>query len=498
MRSVAELRRRITRPALPAAAGVQQLGAAVLSSVIAAALAAGPATAQPAVPPVRQDMACGSTWLDPAHPVRPDAHLQRLGMPRAWQLSRGSGQVIAIIDTGVAPHPRLPRLRGGGDLVAGGDGLADCDAHGTLVAGLAAAAPGPDGFSGIAPEAEIVSIRQSSTILSPVVPAGAGTASASDPAGRQEPAPGSIPAGGSGSITTLAAAIRAAADAGATVINVSEVACVPRGTRLDDADLTAALDYAVHERDIVVVAAAGNTEGACADSNPLAPDPRDSLGTDQVRTIVSPAWYDDLVLTVGATDVDGTAARFTVPGPWVDVAAPGVGLTSLSVSGPGARGPVPDIASAVVNGRGEMAVLDGTSFAAPVVAGVVALVRSRFPELTAPQVMDRISGTATGAGSRRGSDLRIGAGLVDPVAALSVPGRPPVERTAAPVPLAVSAAAEGDPVARARAAQLAAAGGAAVLVLAGALWVRRQASSRDQPPSVPVSSCSGGAVCGES
>lgn len=439
--------------------------AATLATVCGPATLAGAQPAPTPAPRLHQDMACSSTWLDPAHPVRSDAHLHRLGMSQAWHLSRGSGQVIAVIDTGVAPHARLPRLRGVGDLVGDGDGLEDCDGHGTLVAGLAAATPGPDGFSGIAPEAEVVSVRQSSRVLTPV----------DDPQGPAAPGAPSSPAGppGAGSVTSLAAAIRAAADAEADVINISEVACVPRGVRLDDTDLTAALEYAVHERDIVVVAAAGNVEGTCTEGNPHVPDPRDPLGVDQVRTVATPAWYDDLVLTVGAVDTDGTAAPFTLPGPWVDVAAPGVGLTSLSVQGPGARGPVPDTATSVVNGRGQMAGLDGTSFAAPQVAGLAALIRARFPQLTAPQVIDRIVGTATGAGSRRGTDLRIGAGTIDPVAALSTPARPRTERVASPAPLATAHTDPADPRVRRRAAQVAGGAAVAIALLGGGLWVRR-------------------------
>jgi membrane-anchored mycosin MYCP len=64
-----------------------------------------------------------------------DAMLNYAG---AWQFSRGAGQKIAVIDTGVAPNPRLPGLEGGGDYVSSSDGLVDCDAHGTLVAGLIA------------------------------------------------------------------------------------------------------------------------------------------------------------------------------------------------------------------------------------------------------------------------------------------------------------------------------------------------------------------------
>ena len=69
--------------------------------------------------------------------------------------------------------------------------------------------------------------------------------------------------------------------------------------------------------------------------------------------------------------------------------------------------------------RGEdgSAPLNGTSFAAPFVAGTAALVRARFPELSARQVMDRIIATAHAPGT--GHDQKVGHGVVDPVAALT-------------------------------------------------------------------------------
>src|SRR5690606_6969255 len=73
----------------------------------------------------------------------------------------------AVIDTGVKPGPRLPNVDGGGDYVANGDGLTDCDGHGTLVAGIIAGQPGDDAFSGVAPAARILSIRQTSPRYSP-------------------------------------------------------------------------------------------------------------------------------------------------------------------------------------------------------------------------------------------------------------------------------------------------------------------------------------------
>ena len=80
--------------------------------------------------------------------------------------------------------------------------------------------------------------------------------------------------------------------------------------------------------------------------------------------VALPGWFGDDLLTVGAVGPDDRPAAFTVPGPWVDVAAPGTGVRSLSVDG------------------GTGAPLDGTSFAAPYVAGLAALIRERRPDLT--------------------------------------------------------------------------------------------------------------------
>lgn len=69
-------------------------------------------------------------------------YMEMLNLNEAWQFGRGGGVKVAVIDTGVTPHPRLPHLIPGGDYVmAGGDGLSDCDAHGTIVASMIAAAP---------------------------------------------------------------------------------------------------------------------------------------------------------------------------------------------------------------------------------------------------------------------------------------------------------------------------------------------------------------------
>ena len=130
---------------------------------------------------------------------------------------------------------------------------------------------------------------------------------------------------------------------------------------------------------------------------------------DTATVVVSPAWYDDYVLTVGSIDAHGEPSSFTLAGPWVDVAAPGEGVVSLSSSGIG-------LANALGGKQGPVP-LSGTSYAAPVVSGLAALIRSRFPQLTARQVMQRITATAHHPPGRR--DPRVGAGPVDFLAAVS-------------------------------------------------------------------------------
>jgi membrane-anchored mycosin MYCP len=246
----------------------------------------------------------------------------------------------------------------------------------------------------------LISIRQSSTKFGP----------AADPS-----------AAGFGDVDTMARAVRTAADLGASVINISSVACARVGPGLDDRALGAALAYAVDVKNTVVVVAAGNIgAGQC-------PAQQADATRDSATVVVSPAWYDDYVLTVGSVNVRGEPSAFTMAGPWVDVAAPGEGVVSLSSTGGG-------LANAVGGQQGS-APLSGTSFAAPVVTGLAALIRSRFPTWTARQVMQRIKATAHHPPG--GWDPLVGAGLVDVLAAVSTdtPTAPPAPpaRTSAPI-----------------------------------------------------------------
>ncbi|WP_099288205.1 type VII secretion-associated serine protease mycosin [Mycobacterium persicum] len=326
-----------------------------------------------------------------------------LNLPAAWQFSRGDGQLVAIIDTGVQPGPRLPNVDGGGDFLDSTDGLTDCDGHGTLVAGVVAGQPGNDGFAGVAPAARLLSIRVTSAKFSPRTSGG-------DPTLARAAI----------DVDTLSRAIVHAADLGARVINISAVTCLPADRTVDQSALGAAIRYAAVDKDAVIVAAAGNSGaagsgggGSSCDSNPLTDlsrpdDPRNWAG---VTSISIPSWWQPYVLSVASLAPDGQPSKFTMAGPWVGIAAPGENILSVS------NGDGGGLANGLPNDHEQLVPISGTSYAAGYVSGVAALVRSRYPGLSAGEVVRRITATAHN-GARAPSNI-VGAGAVDPVAALT-------------------------------------------------------------------------------
>ena len=391
-------------------------GLAITATVALTILAAPPAAA--IVPPVINPAALPPDTTGPEQPleqrkacmgafategavfVDPQWSQRYLQLAEAHKWSTGKDVLVAVIDTGVNPSPRVPAEPGGDYLTPDGNGLSDCDAHGTLVASLMAGRPNPDdAFVGVAPDARIVSIRHTSEAFSP-------TGIQPDPNDPNQSRP-------AGSVRTLARAIVHAANMGAKVINISLTACIKATERIDQDSLGAAVRYAVVEKDAVIVAAAGNQNegglgGSCVQNQPPSPaNPGDPYGWANVVTIVTPAWYSPLVLSVGAITEQGRPADFSMSGPWVSAAAPGersVALfNNLAVNArPGDEGPVD---------------INGTSFASAYVAGLAALVRSKYPNLTANQVIDRILRTARHPGE--GRDNTQGYGPVDALAALT-------------------------------------------------------------------------------
>lgn len=417
----------------------RQTGSACLAVSFAAALwacpsalAIAPPAIDPGVPPpggnpgpaqpMEQRGPCTTSGVIPgSDPAVATPSQTMLNLPAAWQFSRGDGQLVAIIDTGVRPGPRLPNVDPGGDFVETTDGLTDCDGHGTLVAGLIAGQPGDDGFAGVAPAARVLSIRMTSAKFSPRTPGGG------DP----------VLARASLDVATLGRAIVHAADLGAKVINVSAVTCLPADRPVDQAALGAAIRYAAVDKDAVIVAAAGNNGptgsvagGTSCDSNPLTDlsRPDDPRNWAAVKSVSIPSWWQPYVLSAASLTPDGQPSKFSMAGPWVGVAAPGENIVSVSNRDGGG------LANGLPDEHQQLVALSGTSYAAGYVSGVAALVRSKYPQLTATQVVRRITATAHN-GARAPSNV-VGAGSVDPVAALTwdLPaGNPPGAASTKPV-----------------------------------------------------------------
>ncbi|WP_431933438.1 type VII secretion-associated serine protease mycosin [Micromonospora sp. RP3T] len=189
----------------------------------------------------------------------------------------------------------------------------------------------------------------------------------------------------------IAKAVRWAVDNGARVVNLS------LGGGGDSPALAAALDYAF-ARDVVVVACTGN------------------LATSTTTKVWYPA-REPGVLAVTGLDRDSE------------------NLWSGSITGHETTLSAPATALYGARSRGGYWRVQGTSFAAPLVAATAALVRARYPRMPAGDVVNRLISTARDLGPT-GRDDRFGYGMVDPVAALTADvapvGRNPLDDNAAP------------------------------------------------------------------
>lgn len=269
--------------------GLRSAGRIVAAGLVAAGLGiavplivAGPVmadTTTPDIPPLAKD---GCTTGAATRSTQLSWAQKRLDTKQVWQLTRGAGVTVAVIDSGVdKTHPQLAgRVKPGADLVGtSGSGDTDpCTGHGTFVAGIIAAAP-VDGtpFAGIAPEVTIVPYRQSE-----------GT--------------------GGGKADTLGNAIHKAVDDGANVINVSVA------TNDSTANLAGAVAYA-ESHNVLIVASVANE---AASGNP----------------VTYPSGYPT-VLGVGAVDQNGKRAQFSEVGDFVDLVGPGVDVVSTGPRGVG-------------------------------------------------------------------------------------------------------------------------------------------------------------------
>ena len=314
-------------------------------------------------------------------------HLRDIGLPQAWDISTGSRNVIvAVIDTGVRPdHPDLaPNLIAGYDFITDttrardGNGP-DADPtdpgdlsvgssssfHGTHVAGtVGAVGDNGIGVSGVAWNVSIMPLR--------VLGKGGGTSF--------------------DLIQSIRYAARLSNNTGALPARRADIINMSLGggafSQSEQNAITAARDAGV-----IVVAAAGN-DGSAAFSYP--------------------ASYTG-VNSVSATTISRTRAAYSNFGSAIDVAAPG-GNNGTDINGDG-------VGDGVVSTIGDdttdtlrlgYTALNGTSMAAPHVAGVIALMKSVLPTMTPGLFESELSaGRLTDDAGARGRDDNFGQGIIN-------------------------------------------------------------------------------------
>lgn len=301
------------------------------------------------------------------YPGRPWS-LQRVLLDELWSQSRGKGVRVAVIDTGVdVTNPQLTDavdVKSGRNLLPknlkddDGDPIERGKENGTT-----------DTVGHGTKVAGIIAAR-------PVKGTGfVGLAPESTIIPIQQ-----NDAEGHGTADSLARAIRYAVQAGAGVINISQDTS---NAVKPTSDLELAINEAL-DQNIVVVASAGN----------------DGLGGNVKPTY--PASYKG-VLAVAASDRNNERASFSQAGEFVGVAAPGVDMISTVPKG----GHCSD---------------NGTSFSAPYISGVAALIKAKHPNWTAQEIVAQIEQTAER--TTAGHDRLVGWGVVDPVRALTEDERP--------------------------------------------------------------------------
>jgi len=279
----------------------------------------------------------------------------------AWQSgATGKGVKLAIIDTGI--NPALPEFAGRIDSasrdVAGSRPLEDTDGHGTAVAAVAAGARNDAQNLGVAFNATIVALRADQP--------GSCADTSSD-------------AGCAFYDSAIAEGVDAARLAGARVINMS-LGGDPAG-----APLLAAIGRAVNAGIVIVISAGndGDDPAKAANADPFA---LSAATAYPGKIIIAGALDGTLTQLAGFSNLAGTGSQFY-----------------LSALGKSVR---------TIDHTGTGYLYSGTSFAAPIITGAVALLAQAFPNLSGEQIIDILFKSADDLGAA-GTDTSFGRGRLN-------------------------------------------------------------------------------------
>ena len=276
--------------------------------------------------------------------------LKELHVPQSWDVTRGDGINVYVLDTGHPNHPDLPNCKFSKNCVPK-EPADDLNGHQTAVMGVISAASNDDGMVGVAPECMVYTVK------------------VMDKDGL----------GNSVAILTGLAHCLDLVKAGGP--DRPHLLCMSLGTPSKLPHPIYAVIKELYALNVPIICAAGNSGN---------------------RGVDYPARYPECI-AIGAFDENGNPAKFSAVGDRLDFSAPGVGIYTTWLDK-------------------EYAKLNGTSFAAPFMAGVVALLLSKHAKqeragekndcVTVPQIRAHLIKYSNDKGVL-GRDQNFGYGVVD-------------------------------------------------------------------------------------
>ena len=279
---------------------------------------------------------------DPDDTYRDDQWaINKISLPNAWNVTTGSNSVsVGIIDSGIATNH--PDLAGRVDstlsksFVSGSTYSTDSTGHGTQVAGvIAAKTNNTAGISGVCWNIKLVSLK--------------------------------VTSGDYAMLSVIAEAIDHAEGNGISILNCSY------GSKTDNAPAP--------ENVIILRNSINNYSGLFVCSAGNAPEGYAGTNLDIIPIYPAAIKSNNTICVGASTNADTIRFSSHYGKNTVDIFAPGEGIltTAICLTGCSACSTTPGYHS-----------VSGTSFAAPYVAGVAALIKSKYPSLTAAQIKDRI------------------------------------------------------------------------------------------------------------